>query len=139
MAPLDAKSALDTAVHRANHIDDAQGGGVNAPMRPEVFHIPLHEALRSAREFCGLSLAQAAKVSGIARQHLCAIENGKCSNGNQGVGIVTLRALANTYGLTVSELIRETNLPESIRPGASLTASERAIVKTVLELTRGKK
>lgn len=91
--------------------------------------IALTQALRDARARCGLTQEEAARLSKIPRGSLSDVE----CRGPDGVSLKTLRALAKTYGCTVSELIGE-------EPQADLTMNsrEREAVKLILSAWRGR-
>ncbi|MGH3940567.1 MAG: ImmA/IrrE family metallo-endopeptidase [Pseudonocardiaceae bacterium] len=82
----------------------------------------LGERLRTAREACGLTQAQAAAEFGVSRPLLIAIEKG-----NREVRPAELIKLAAVYRKSVSDLLRPTAPPASIR------ARFRAVLASVSE------
>lgn len=74
--------------------------------------------LRAARKAAKMSMEFAATWSGIARSHLSDIERSK-----HEPRLLTLRKLAATYGVSVSELIGESQIRKEV-----LTAQERAVL-----------
>lgn len=93
---------------------------------------PLHHALRESRVRSGLTITEAARLSGIDRSAIGGLERTKkAAPGASGATIKTLRTLAQTYGCTVSELIGE--VPPADR---RMNVKERRVVDLVLEAMR---
>lgn len=86
------------------------------------------ERLKSAREYLGLSQEEVAKVIGIPRSALSAIESGV-----RGVDVLELKALAKLYKLPINHFTDETpthlGLPSDIahlaRAASQLTKKDR--------------
>lgn len=85
-------------------------------MPTDMTETPLAARLRSAREACGLTQAQAAAELGVSRPLLISIEKG-----SREVQPSELVKLAEIYGIPVSNLLRPTAPPLAI--GARLRAA----------------
>lgn len=93
---------------------------------------PLHHALRESRVRAGLTITEAARLSGIDRSAIGALERTKnAAPGTSGATLKTLRMLAQTYGCTVSELIGE--VPPADR---RMNVRERRAVDLLLNVMR---
>lgn len=93
---------------------------------------PLHHALRESRVRADLTITEAARLSGIDRSAIGALERTKKSTpGASGATLKTLRMLSQTYGCTVSELIGE--VPPADR---RMNVRERRAVDLLLNAMR---
>jgi transcriptional regulator with XRE-family HTH domain len=72
-------------------------------------HPPLGPVLRAARRSRGMSLAQVAAATGISRSLLSLIETGRSD-----VTVGRLSRLATLYGLSVGELLAESDQGEAV-------------------------
>lgn len=82
--------------------------------------------LREARKLARLSITDAAQLAGMARSHLSDLE---CSRHAPTLPLV--QALADVYGVSVSQLIGDEPKPEQ-----TTNARERAAVAAFLALIR---
>ena len=93
-------------------------------------HLPLHVAARAARAHAGLTQDALAEISGVSAGHLKALESVNYTS-IHGPGVLLVRALATSCGLSVSEYIGEVAPPKARRIPRGFTAAERRVVALV--------
>lgn len=86
--------------------------------------------LTMARKAAGLTRTQASHISGISRPYIAAME----ARASPGIQLKTFLTLAETYGLTLSELFGERPLPEF-----QFNSKEKPMVRLFVSAIRGEK